>query len=82
MHVIQNFDLQKFLGVYLVAHKTLLFTEQGLFTKSMFCPKIHNFCLIIKIFTGCIEWAFGHLHVKYLNDWMILEFLHKLVYNY
>ena len=39
---------------------------------------MHNFDLILKLFTGCIEWAFRHLHVKYISEWMILKFLHKL----
>ena len=44
----------------------------------MIHSKMHNFCSIEKIFTGYVEWAFRHLHVKYLSDWMILKFLHKL----
>ena len=41
----------------------------------MLCSKMHNFCLIEKkIFTGCIEWAFRHLHVKYLKKSVILNF--------
>ena len=48
----------------------------------MFHSKMNNFCPIEKIFTGCIEWALRHLHVKYLRDWMILKFLHKVAYNY
>ena len=65
---------------HLVVHVTDLFIE-GLFTK-MFCSKMYNFDLISKLFTGCIEWAFRHLHVKYLIDWMILNLSHKLAYNY
>ena len=42
---------------------------------------MHNFCLIGKIFTGYIAWAFRHLHVKYLSDQMILKCYHKLVYK-
>ena len=48
----------------------------------MFCSKMHNFDLILKLFPGYIEQAFGHLHVKYPSDWTILKFLHKLAYNY
>ena len=48
----------------------------------MFCSKMHNFDLILKIFRGCIEQAFRHPHVKYLSDEMILKFLHKLAYHY
>ena len=43
---------------------------------------MYNFCLILKIFTGCIEWAFRHLHIKYLRDQRILKYSHKLAYNY
>ena len=49
---------------------------------SMFCSKMHNFALILKIFPGCIAQAFSHPWVKYLSDWMILKFSHKLTYNY
>ena len=47
----------------------------------MFHSKIHNF-FILKLFTGCIEWAFMYPHVKYQSDQVILKFLHKLTYNY
>ena len=48
----------------------------------MFYSKMHNFALTLKIFTGYIEQAFRHLWVKYLSDQIILEFSHKLTYNY
>ena len=72
------------MNVYLVAHETILLIEQGLFTKSknLFHSKMHNFCSFEKIFTGCIEWAFKHPHIKYLSDQIILKFVHKLAYNY
>ena len=71
--------------VYLVAHETFLSIEWGLFTKSKnlcFILKCTILCPIGKIFTGYVEWAFRHPHVKYLTILMILKFLHKLVYNY
>ena len=40
----------------------------------MFCSKMHNFALILNIFVGYTECTFGHPHVKYLSDWMILKF--------
>ena len=46
--------------------------------KSMYYYKMHNFSLNLKIFLGYIEQSFRHLHVKYLSDWTILKFLHKL----
>ena len=72
----------KFLHVYLVAHETILFIEQGLFTKYIIHSKMHNFCSIGRIFTGWIEEAFRNPHVKYLSDWMIFKFFHELAYNY
>ena len=48
----------------------------------MFCSKINNFHSILKLFTGYVELAFRHLHVKYLSNWMILKFLDKLAYDY
>ena len=51
--------------------------HEGLVTKCqkpMFCSKMQNFALILKIFVGYIEWAFRHPHVNYLSDWMILKF--------
>ena len=74
---IKSLQLTKFLCVYLVAHETVLFIEQGLFTKSKnlcFTLKYTIFCLIGKIFTGYVEWASRHPHVKYLSDQTILIF--------
>ena len=34
--------------------------------------------MILRIFTGYIEWAFRHPNVKYLSDWTTLNFLQKL----
>ena len=48
----------------------------------MFCSKMENFDLIAKIFTGCVEWAYKNLNVKYLSNEMNLKFSHKLTYNY
>ena len=39
---------------------------------------MHNFGLILKIFTDFIEQVFRPPHIKYLRDWMILKFS----YNY
>ena len=66
--------------VYLIAHVTNLFIE-GLSTKSKnlyFALKCTILTQSQNIFTGCLEWAFRHLHVKYLSNWMILKFSHKL----
>ena len=46
------------------------------------CSKMHNSDSISKIFTGCIERAFRHPHVKYISDQKVWKFLHKLAYNY
>ena len=43
---------------------------------------MNNFDSIVKIFTDCVQWAYKHLHVKYLSDQMNLKFSHKLTYNY
>ena len=48
----------------------------------MFCPKMYHFDWIPKIFTGGIGQACRHPHVKFLCNWMILKFLHKLAYDY
>ena len=48
--------------------------HEGLLTKcqkSMFCSKMHNFDLILKIFVGYIEEAFRCPYIKYLSNWMI-----------
>ena len=47
-----------------------------------FALKYTIFDYIAKIFTGYVEQAYRHLHVKYLSDLMILKFSHKLIYNY
>ena len=49
----------------------------------MFCSKMHNFDLNLKIYTGFIEQAFKHPHVKYLSNQMILKFdinYHIIIY--
>ena len=59
--------------VYLVASWSSL-CHEGLFTKcqkSMFCSKMYNFDLILKIFVGYIGQAFRYLHIKYLSNWTI-----------
>ena len=48
----------------------------------MVCSKMHTFHSILRIFTGCVEQAFRHPHVRYLSDQMFFKILHKLAYNY
>ena len=68
MHVKhKSSNLQKILCVCLVAHETLLFIEQGLFTKSknlMFWSKMHSFCLILKYLQ--VMWS-EHLAIHIYN---------------
>ena len=66
-------------------NETILFLEQGLFTKS----KILCFTLKCTIFIQLRKYSWvvqsrhlGYLHVKYLSNQRILTFSHKLVYNY
>ena len=47
----------------------------------MFCSKMHNFHLILKIFIDCVEWTFKHPHVKHVSDQVDLNFSHNLSYN-
>ena len=62
--------------VYLVAHAVLCAMMVCLQNakKPMFCFKMDDSVLILKIFVGYIEWEFRHPHVKYLSDQMILKF--------
>ena len=67
-----------------VAHGVPLFIEQGLFTNFeilCFALKCTIFIRMEKVFIGYVEWAYRHLHVKYLSNWIILKFSHKLAHN-
>ena len=44
-----------------------------MFQKSLFHPKIHNFCSIEKLFIGYIEWASRCLYIKFLSNFKIFE---------
>ena len=69
-------------GVCLPCYTWDFFIGQGLFWNSTPCSIVQNFCSILKIITGCVEWASRHPPVKYLSIWMILGFSHKLAYNH
>ena len=69
--------------VYLVAHAVLhwvglVYIIFEILFFALRCKLLFDF----KTFTGCVEWASRHPPKKYLGIWMILEFLHKLAYNY